>query len=88
MWTRARCSHGCAANFGPAAAQTGSGESLGYALEAQEYLQRYGREGAVDRYLELIREAKRSVGVPVRVPEACTAARRRHTSRPERASTA
>ena len=57
-----------------AAAQTGSGESLGYALEAQEYLERYGREGAVGRYLELIREAKRSVGVPVIASVHCVTA--------------
>ncbi len=48
-----------------AAAATGSGASYGYQLEAEEYLERYGREGAVEPYLELIREAKRAVSVPV-----------------------
>ncbi len=48
-----------------AAAATGDGASYGYQLEAEEYLARYGREGAVEPYLELIREAKRAVSVPV-----------------------
>jgi dihydroorotate dehydrogenase (fumarate) len=33
--------------------------------EAADYIRRYGREGAVARYLELIRECKREVPVPV-----------------------
>ncbi len=48
-----------------AASASGAGASYGYQLEAQEYLERYGREGAVEPYLELIREAKRAVSVPV-----------------------
>lgn len=42
-----------------------SGDTVGYRLEAEEYLARYGREEAVGPYLELIREAKRAVSVPV-----------------------
>ncbi len=48
-----------------AAAATGSGAAYGYQLEAEEYLSRYGREGAVEPYLELIREAKRAISAPV-----------------------
>ena len=48
-----------------AAAATGSGEAVGYRLEADEYLARYGRESAVEPALELIHEAKRAVSVPV-----------------------
>ena len=48
-----------------AAAAAGAGEAVGYRLEADEYLARYGREGAVEPALELIREAKRAVSVPV-----------------------
>ena len=33
-----------------AAAATGSGEAVGYRLEADEYLARYGRESAVDLF--------------------------------------
>ncbi|NIR58792.1 MAG: diguanylate cyclase, partial [Gammaproteobacteria bacterium] len=43
----------------------GSGENVGYRLEAEEYLARYGREEAVGPYLELIRDAKRAVSIPV-----------------------
>lgn len=43
----------------------GSGEGAVYRLEAEEYLARYGREEAVGPYLELIREAKRAVPIPV-----------------------
>jgi len=56
------------------AAATGSGEDLGYALEAQEYLERYGREGAVERYLQLIRDAKGAVDVPVIASVHCVTA--------------
>ncbi len=38
--------------------------SLGHA-EAYDYLRSYGRENAVDDYLDVIREAKKSVGIPV-----------------------
>ncbi len=48
-----------------AATATGSAAMVGYRLEADEYLARYGREGAVEPALELIREAKRVVSVPV-----------------------
>ncbi len=48
-----------------AASAIGSGEAVGYQLEAGEYLARYGRESAVEPALELIREAKRAVSVPV-----------------------
>lgn len=33
--------------------------------EAAEYVQAYGRENAVEQYLELIREAKKAVSIPV-----------------------
>jgi dihydroorotate dehydrogenase (fumarate) len=33
--------------------------------EVREYLSRYGQENAIDEYLDLIREAKRSVEIPV-----------------------
>ena len=47
------------------AAATGSGEVTGYRLEAADYLARYGRESAVEPALELIREAKRQISVPI-----------------------
>lgn len=52
----------------------GSSEAFGYHLEAEEYLARYGREGAVDRYLELIRDVKREVSVPVIASVHCVSA--------------
>ena len=56
------------------AAAAGGGESFGYDLEAAEYLARYGREEAAAHYLELIREAKRSVSVPVIASVHCATA--------------
>jgi len=52
----------------------GASEAFGYHLEAEEYLARYGREGAVDRYLELIRDVKREVPVPVIASVHCVTA--------------
>jgi dihydroorotate dehydrogenase (fumarate) len=40
-------------------------ETFAYAVEAEEYLARYGREDAFERYLELIAEARRALAVPV-----------------------
>ncbi len=51
----------------------GAGQGV-YALEAEEYLARYGVEGAVERYLALIREAKRAVAVPVVASVHCVTA--------------
>ncbi len=48
-----------------AASTTGFGPAVGYRLEADEYLARYGRESAVEPALELIYEAKKAVSVPV-----------------------
>jgi len=42
--------------------------------EAEEYLERYGRELAFDRYLKLIREAKQAVSIPVIASIHCSSA--------------
>lgn len=52
----------------------GSSGAYGYHLEAAEYVARYGREEAVERYLALIREAKREVAVPVIASVHCVTA--------------
>lgn len=52
----------------------GGGEAVGYELEASEYLARYGREEAAAHYLELIREAKRAVSIPVIASVHCVTA--------------
>ena len=52
----------------------GSSAPIGYHLEAEEYLARYGREEAAGHYLELIREAKRAVSVPVIASVHCVTA--------------
>ncbi len=52
----------------------GSAPDVGYRLEAEEYLARYGREEAVGPYLELIQEAKRTVSVPVIASVHCVTA--------------
>ncbi len=52
----------------------GSSAGVGYQLEAEEYLARYGREEAVGPYLELIHEAKREVSVPVIASVHCVTA--------------
>ncbi len=51
-----------------------SGTDVGYYLEAEEYLARYGREEAVESYLELIRAAKKAVSVPVVASVHCVTA--------------
>jgi dihydroorotate dehydrogenase (fumarate) len=43
----------------------GSGETFGYQDEAEAYLERYGREGAFEDYLQLIHQAREAVPVPV-----------------------
>jgi dihydroorotate dehydrogenase (fumarate) len=43
-----------------------------YQLEAEEYLNRFGREDAMSGYLQLIRDAKKAVSVPVIASINCT----------------
>lgn len=57
--------------FGAAKA---SGTDVGYYREAEEYLARYGREEAVESYLELIRKSKAAVSVPVLASVHCVSA--------------
>lgn len=57
-----------------AAEQAPASEVYGYHLEAEEYLARYGREGAAERYLARVREAKRAVPVPVIASVHCVTA--------------
>lgn len=49
-------------------------ETFGFHVEAEEYLARYGREGAFERYLERIAEAKRALAVPVIASVHCVSA--------------
>ena len=42
-----------------------SAADVPWRVEAEEYLERYGREGALEEYLQLIREAKKAVSIPV-----------------------
>lgn len=42
--------------------------------EAADYINRYGRQDAVDAYLKLIREAKRELGIPVIASVHCVSA--------------
>jgi dihydroorotate dehydrogenase (fumarate) len=45
-----------------------------YRLEAEEYLNRFGREDAMAGYLQLIRDAKKAIQVPVVASVNCTTA--------------
>jgi dihydroorotate dehydrogenase (fumarate) len=55
-------------------ARVESSEGAAWHPEASEYLERYGREETVGRYLELVREAKQAVSIPVIASVHCVTA--------------
>ncbi len=57
-----------------AAEHTREVTTTGWHAEAEDYVARYGREGAVDRYLELIRSVRAAVDLPVIASVHCVTA--------------